>query len=127
MSEPHECSRHPKDLLATVERYAEEIRALQGKLREAQKPRVVSREEIRKVLQDTYGSALIERESTLIDNLLALLNEPSKKEWCEHCKLDSSVSHPKNMYWVFNGISSMFENWDICPVSGCHAPRPKAE
>lgn len=47
--------------------------------------------------------------------------ETPKQKWCEHCVWYSgNWAFNSNGHYLFTGLN----NWDICPVKGCHAPRP---
>lgn len=52
--------------------------------------------------------------------------ESPKQEWCEHLKLIDEQWH----YFLPDGCGEYYrdvvKDWDICPVKGCHAPRPKS-
>lgn len=101
-------------------------------------PQPPSREEIIKVLKDykvdegKYCASPV----AIASEILALFRPASlgqgsePKVWCNHCIFRSGGvgDGPHPVWYVFNGTSKEIPaDWDICPVAGCHAPRPKPE
>lgn len=95
-------------------------------------PKRVTREEISQVLvsnnvmlysampADALSRQPYEaRRERLLDDLCRLigLEEDKPKVWCLHINWDE----PSNS-WRFS--FSRTDDWDICPVAGCHKPRP---
>ena len=94
----------------------------------------VSKEQVRNVLakyhayykgSSTYfDSNLINELSDLYPYVYENSKDPEKeKEWCSHWKINKSTQsfswNGENHFWA--------DDFDICPVKGCHAPRPGSE
>ena len=42
------------------------------------------------------------------------------KTWCQHVIWNEEIKQ-----WMLPGTAYMREEWDICPIKGCHKERPK--
>ena len=61
-------------------------------------------------------------------NMAWATGEAGRPTWCEHIKWDEERKmwfHPTPAFGA-NAMVPTAESWDICPVTGCHAPRPGA-
>lgn len=67
-------------------------------------------------------------ESAFAINLARVIRAriaPPKPVWCEHIEWrELPVSGHFAWYYVDNIVPS---GWDICPVAGCHKPRPQVK
>lgn len=106
------------------------------------KPRVVSREEIKKfavrflITEREHGcptprncectTSDEDQRETFIEALLALLNRPERPEpiWCEHHKWKGETKG-KWSFLMPNYDLEIPGGWDTCPVKDCHAQRPE--
>ena len=88
----------------------------------------VSRENIVDTLNRHIGDGLPHTEKSLVvDDLCTLLGVEEEKPpfWCSHIEWNTCEDKPKwKMHkngWI---LGDKLDDWDICPVAGCHAPRP---
>lgn len=56
--------------------------------------------------------------ASLITTLLAWAQGEKEKIWCSHMKW-----RPEEEAWLLD-YNTYISDWDICPVKGCHKPRP---
>lgn len=111
----------------TIERLKKNL--LAWHLRHSPAQRKVGREEIEKIFERWNFHSYLNRG--LISDLLAILNgqekEPERKTWCEHWRYENGWhfmgAHDPKYSAILVG-SAYADDWDICPVKGCHAPRP---
>jgi len=77
-----------------------------------------TREEIQKEFEAAYwGAETPDEQACFPDRMYALFTKERKKEeWCEH------IYWYKGAWLDENGTVGISE--DICPVKGCHKPRP---
>ena len=62
---------------------------------------------------------------TVRDAILALIPQ-AVPVWCPHCVYRPSVGDPERFGWWLNSWS-VPDDWDQCPVAGCHAKRPEVK
>ena len=103
--------------------------------RDVQKPEV-GRDEISRLLWPSPMNNLLcikfgspQQANKLVDDLLALLSQGSGPVWCSHIVWCAEVKRWFKNDERFNSGSIIANNvpdeWDICPVAGCHAKRPE--
>lgn len=131
-----------QDLLLRVESLEKQVADMKS-IRHSQ-PRVVGREEIIKILSkesiaDSDSLSIVAPygrwSDTFIGDLLALLNGEGRKAekiWCEHFEYVLCGMKMRWCYRTDGGTEKeahlyIRDEWDICPVAGCHAPRPKED
>lgn len=103
-------------------------------------PKRVTREEIYRAINSSFPAGSIIPATRPLSNpvematekILALLSpEETRRDWCEHI----GWTKHKEGGWIFDLGSAPHpypgsfvpETFDICPVAGCHAPRPATE
>ena len=97
--------------------------------------REVGRKEITRLLWPSSMNNMLcikfsstEQANKLVDDLLALFSPAKARVWCSHFKYSSEKDEDGLGRWLFNGTAGYgTAGWDICPVAGCHAPRPRPE
>ena len=85
-----------------------------------------SREELHMRLQYLWGS-VFEKQDEALDIIMAwATGEPAR--WCSHIQWSSDECEwfiaTEGQSFKTTG-TMMPKKWDICPVAGCHAPRPR--
>ena len=91
----------------------------------------------REAILAVLNRRMVAWDDRILDDLLALfrsasLSQGSGKSWCKHMIYDypqGVTYYGLGKHWVLVtevGDKRVAEsNWDICPVAGCHAPRPQ--
>lgn len=97
-------------------------------------PPPVSREDIEAVLKHWIPKGLIAHPGPMVmlkeefvDALLALLRLEEPRRWCPHWVWEDKgggLQWYRTLTEPYERFSAAFDDADICPVKGCHAPRP---
>lgn len=64
----------------------------------------------------------VNASATWVVNYIRARIAPPQPVWCEHIYWTKSPTHENGIWTYFNHEVS--HSWDICPVAGCHKPRP---
>ena len=79
--------------------------------------------ELVKLINHMFPRKFVNEREAIVSTIMSWAKGEKKREWCSHWKWVDNRDQ-----WNFTGPDfyriSPNSDWDICPVAGCHEPRP---